>query len=136
VHLLERRLGRAEVELELRDRLLAGASARDERIRMSIVGGIEPPEASEGARLLRARAETPASSVSPNAWIEAARIFAQLEDRDSAFAALERAVGRREPQALFARFDPALAPLQGTSHFRELLARAVPAPTAAPREGS
>ena len=131
LHLLDRRLGPAAIELELRDRLLEGATSRDDRIRLAIVGGLEPPDAGEAARLLRARADASYRGVARDAELEKARILTQLGDRDAALAALERAIARREGGIVVAWLDPSLAVLRPTPRFRELMTRAgVAAPAA------
>jgi DNA-binding winged helix-turn-helix (wHTH) protein/tetratricopeptide (TPR) repeat protein len=123
-YLVERRLGPAALELELRDRLLAGATAKDERIRRSIAGGWDPPDAGEAARLLRSRTEGSFRAVARDGELENARILVQLGESDLAHAALARAVARREGGVVLAWLDPTLAALRGNSRFRDLMSRA------------
>ncbi len=134
LHLSERRLAAAAVELELLDALDSGATLDDERIRRLTSAGWAPPDASEAARLLEERAD--AAAKRPPAAVagtggsdtEAARIYAQFGESSQALAALARALERRESAATLARIDPAFQPLRSSAAFRKLLDEAgVPA---------
>lgn len=134
LHLSERRLAAAAVELELLDALDSGATLDDERIRRLTSAGWAPPDASEAARLLEARADaaakrSPAAAArTAGADTEAARIYAQFGESAQAIAALARALERRECGATLARIDPAFQPLRSSAAFRKLLDEAgVPA---------
>lgn len=124
VHLSERRLAAAAVELELLDALEEGATRYDERVRLLAHGDWMMPDASEAARLLEERAvgaaaQAAGGSVGPET--EAARIYAQFGESALAMAALGRAFARREAEAVLARIDPAFAPLRSSAAFRKLL---------------
>lgn len=130
MHLSERRLAAAAVELELLDILEAGATRDDERVRLLANGDWMMPDASEAARLLEERAAAPdrLPGATVGAATGAARIYAQFGESELAMAALERALGRRESDSVLARIDPAFAPLRASSAFRRMLdAAGVPA---------
>ena len=135
LHLTERRLGAAAVELELRDALGetgAGAARDVERIRQSAGGAWTAPDAGEAARQLEERARNVHLHGSPGSELEAARIFAQFGERDLALAALARALEQRESAAALARIDPAFTPLRSWAAFRDLLDRSGVPPLASP----
>jgi tetratricopeptide (TPR) repeat protein len=54
-------------------------------------------------------------------WL--AYIFTGLGERDSAFAALERAYAAKEGDLLFVKVDPLLDPLRGDPRMKDLLGR-------------
>lgn len=138
-HLAERRLAAAEVELELRDALNAGATLDDDRVSLRSSGRWALPDASEAARLLAERAAAADRRVegrggavgagggisglggSSGSGIEAARIYAQFGESAQALEALRRALMRRESGAALARVDPAFASLRNSPAFRKLL---------------
>lgn len=156
LHLADRRLAAAEVELELLDALNAGATLDDERVSLRTSGSWALPDASEAARLLEERAAA-ADRVSSGgagagragggmrglgggdgmggSGMESARIYAQFGRNAQAIEALTRALASRESGAVLARVDPAFAPLRRSPAFRKLLDGAgVPAlsPSSAP----
>lgn len=149
LHLSERRLAAAAMELEVLDALEAGATRDEEHLRQLASSDPALLDASEAARLLEERAahvdqkssgarEGPAgieqgpSGLRLGAETEAARIYAQFGDSARALAALERGLARREADAVLARIDPAFAPLRSSAEFKRLLARSG-VPELAPR---
>ena len=133
LHLAERRLAAAAVELELLDALEEGARRDDERVRLLSSPDWMMPEASEAARLLGERAAGAGAHPAGGTMgteTQAARIYAQLGERALALAALGRALARREADAVLARIDPAFASLRGAPAFRNLLDGAGVPPTA------
>jgi DNA-binding winged helix-turn-helix (wHTH) protein len=137
LHLAERRLAAAAVELELLDALDSGANMEDERIRRLTSASWAPPDASEAARLLEERAAAaaglkPATGGTAGAATQAARIYAQFGESAEALSALARALERREAAAILARVDPAFAALRGSAAFRKLLDEAGVPPLAKP----
>lgn len=139
LHLSERRLAAAAVELELLDALNSGAGdGRGDDVRASLrqADSWALPDASEAARLLEERAAGAGTPAGSGTAIEAARIYAQFGESALTVAALARALERREPEATLARVDPAYLPLRGNSAFKKLLDSAGVPPLAPPRGAS
>lgn len=140
LHLAERRLAAAAVELEVLDALGSSAGdGRSEEVRMNLrnADSWTLPDASEAARQLEERAagsgrKGPAPSAASGADTEAARIYAQFGENALALAALARALERHESAATLARVDPAFASLRGNAAFRRLLDEAGVPPLAKP----
>lgn len=135
VHLADRRLAAAAVELEVLDALNSGAGAGredDTRRHLREADSSALPDAGEAARLLEERAAGARAASPPaagtGAETEAARIYAQFGKSALALEALARALERRESAATLARVDPAFVSLRGNPAFRKLLdAAGVPA---------